>query len=79
VARARGLVAVAKKDFKVAVEHFSKCTDELDACELSLAEAQEKAGDAAAASKTRATLLAANHRDSGWWLVRGKLGAPAKK
>jgi tetratricopeptide (TPR) repeat protein len=78
VYRARGLVAIAKKDFKGAVETLSKCTERHDRCKLNLADAQEKAGDGAAAAATRKALLEANHRDPGYWIARSKLAAASK-
>jgi tetratricopeptide (TPR) repeat protein len=79
---ARGVVALAKKDAKGAVEVLSTCTGVYDACRLTLAEAQEKAGDAAAAAATREALHKANHRDPEYWVVHARAAAakvPGKK
>jgi tetratricopeptide (TPR) repeat protein len=81
VAHARGFALIAKKDFKGAVEALSKCGDDADLCRVTLAEAQEKAGDAAAATATREQVMAANHRNPMYLEARAKLAAaaPGKK
>lgn len=79
----RGMVAMGKKDHQDAVEAFKGCSEWFDYCRLTLAEAQEKAGDAAAATATRTALLQANHRDAEYWFIRARaeaaLKAPGKK
>ncbi len=75
---ARGEVALAKKDAKGAVEALKACTELGDWCRMTLAEAQEKAGDAAAAAETRAALVKVNHRDPMYLVVRAKVEAAAK-
>ena len=83
LANGRGMMALAKKDAKAAVESFKKCSEPFDFCHLALAEAQDKAGDAAGAAATRAALRKANHRDPMYWVVRAeveaKLKGPGKK
>lgn len=79
LARSRGLIALAKKDPKGAIESFSMCTERADACRLDLAEAQEKSGDRAAANDTRTALLKANHRDPSYWAVRVRAEKAMKK
>jgi leucyl aminopeptidase (aminopeptidase T)/tetratricopeptide (TPR) repeat protein len=61
---ARGSAALARGDAKTAAAHFGRCIDDETYCRWRLAQAQQSAGDAAAADATRRKLLAANRRDS---------------
>jgi tetratricopeptide (TPR) repeat protein len=70
VAHARGLISVQRKDVKGAINSFKKCSESFDTCKLHLAEAQDLAGDAAAAKKTRSLVRTANHRDPEYWWAR---------
>jgi hypothetical protein len=83
VARGRGLIAIAKKDFKGAVSALSKCTDIADACRVTLAEALEKSGDAAGARAARQAFVAAGHRNPLYWVLHAQaelvLSASGKK
>lgn len=72
IAHTRGLIALQKKDPTLAVSALSECSEPADACRLDLALAQDAAGNATAASTTRAALLRANHRDPEYWWVRVK-------
>ncbi len=78
IAYARGVIALAKKDAKGAVMSFSKCTELADLCHLRLAEAQDLAGDATAATQTRTALLKANRRDAFFFWVRTRAEAAQK-
>ncbi|MDP1822252.1 MAG: tetratricopeptide repeat protein [Archangium sp.] len=78
MAYSRGVVALAKNDPKAAVTSLSKCSELFDYCRMTLADAQDRAGEPMAASETRATLLKANHREAEYWFVRAQLEAKIK-
>lgn len=69
-----GLAALAAKDTKGAVDHFSKCFDEDSWCHASRVEALETSGDKAGADAMREKIKATPIRDSGYIYVRSKLG-----
>ncbi|MDP2269683.1 MAG: tetratricopeptide repeat protein [Archangium sp.] len=69
VAHAQGLISLQKKDAAAAIDAFSKCSRTFDACKLHLAEAQDAAGEAAEARRTRALVRVNNHRDPEYWWV----------
>ena len=72
---ARGVLALAQKDARAAIDALQKCSEPFDLCRFTLAEAQEEAGETAAAAQTRESLLGANHRDAEYWFVRARLEA----
>jgi hypothetical protein len=76
-----GVISLAAGDAKRAAAHFAQCTEEDSYCRWQLAQAQEKAGDKAAAAATREKLLARIQRDPFYLYVRSRLAAqaPAKK
>jgi hypothetical protein len=76
VAHARGLIAMQRKDVPAAIIAFNRCSEAFDLCKLSLAKAQELAGDSDGARKTRAKIRAANHRDPEYWWARTKANEP---
>lgn len=71
----RGLVALEKNDLVGAIEALKGCSELADRCHLALAEAQERAGDRAAATDTRQAIVKANHRDAASWAVRAQAQA----
>lgn len=78
LAFSRGVVALAKNDPKAAVSSLEKCSEFFDYCRMTLADAQDRAGDPLAGSETRAVLLKANHREPEYWFVRAQLEAKIK-
>lgn len=79
IAHGRGLIALQKKDPAQAISAFMQCSEAYDACRLHLAEAQEAAGDPAEASRTRALVRLANHRDPEYWWVAVRAQTPRKE
>jgi tetratricopeptide (TPR) repeat protein len=79
MAHARGMIALQSKDWPAAIIAFNRCSEAFDLCKLSLAEAQEKAGDSENARKTRAKIRAAHHRDPEYWWARTKAVDPPLK
>lgn len=79
LAHARGLIALQRKDVPAAIIAFNRCSEAFDACKLSLAQAQELAGDVDGARQTRARIRAANHRDPEYWWARTKAVDPEVK
>jgi hypothetical protein len=75
----RGLIALQKKDPAQAISAFMQCSEGYDACRLSLAEAQEAAGDPAEAARTRTTVRLANHRDPEYWWVHVRALEPERE
>jgi tetratricopeptide (TPR) repeat protein len=73
-----GLAAMVGGDAKVAVEHYTKCVDDDSICALHRVEAEEKAGNKAAADEVRAKLTGTPRRDTRYLYVRAKLGTIAK-
>jgi tetratricopeptide (TPR) repeat protein len=69
----RGVVSLAKNDPKQAVESLKMCSSFFDYCRMTLADAQERAGDTTGATFTRSALLKANHRDPEYWFVRARI------
>jgi|GEM_PF-2933610 tetratricopeptide (TPR) repeat protein len=69
----RGVVSLAKNDPKQAVESLKMCSSFFDSCRMTLADAQERAGDTTGATFTRTALLKANHRDPEYWFVRARI------
>ena len=63
VAFAQGEAAVAKGDFKAAVDSFKACAVVDDYCTLERARAEDKVGDKAAATATREKLQKTHRRD----------------
>ncbi len=76
---ARGVLALAQGDARAAVQALSKCSEPASFCQLALAEAQEEAGETAAAASTRDELRKANFRDPEYWFVRARLEAKMKE
>ena len=72
IARAKGQIALQRKDPGGAIQAFSQCSERFDACKLDLAEAQELSGQSTAASQTRALVRVANHRDPEYWWARAR-------
>jgi tetratricopeptide (TPR) repeat protein len=70
---ARGAVALAKGDAKEAAARFAECTHDELVCRQELWLAQQKAGDAAAATATAAEIRKENLRDPMFVYVRAKL------
>jgi hypothetical protein len=66
---ARGMLMLARGDAKGAAAEMQKCAAPFDGCHFHLALAQEKAGDAAAAQATRATLLAQQRSQDAFFLT----------
>lgn len=79
LAHARGLIALQRKDVPAAIIAFNRCSEAFDACKLSLAQAQELAGDSAGAKQTRAKIRAANHRDPEYWWARTRAVDPPRE
>lgn len=76
---ARGVLALAQGDARAAVQALSKCSASSSFCQLALAEAQEEAGETAAAATTREALRRANYRDPEYWFVRARIEARMKE
>ncbi len=76
---ARGVLALAQGDARAAVQALSKCSEPASLCQMTLAEAQEEAGETAAAASTREELRKANSRDPEYWFVRARLDARMKE
>lgn len=74
---ARGLLALAKDDATGAVKTLSACDDEEAVCGMYLAQAQDEAGDSAAATATRERVRTLNSRDPAYLGVWSKVGGPA--
>jgi hypothetical protein len=79
LAHARGLIALQRKDVPAAIIAFNRCSEEFVTCKLSLAQAQELAGDSAGARKTRAKIRAGNYRNPEYWWARTKAVDPPLK
>lgn len=65
----RGMLKLARGDAKGAAEEMQKCVPTFDGCHFHLALAQERAGDAAGAQATRATLLAQQRSQDTFFLT----------
>jgi tetratricopeptide (TPR) repeat protein len=70
---ARGVLAMKRGEAQEAVKSLESCSDTATFCHAALAEAQEAAGQTAAAGKTREQLRKANQRDPEYWFVRARL------
>ncbi len=70
---ARGVLAMKRGEANEAVKSLEQCSDPAAFCHSALAEAQEEAGQTAAAGKTREQLRKANQRDPEYWFVRARL------
>lgn len=70
---ARGVLELERGEAAQALESLQKCSEPASFCHLALAEAQEEAGQTAAAGKTREQLRKANQRDPEYWFVRARL------
>jgi hypothetical protein len=70
----RGVLKLVRGDAKGAAAEMEVCQPNFDLCHFHLAIAQEKAGDAAGAQATRATLLAQQRSQDTFFLtLRSKL------
>jgi tetratricopeptide (TPR) repeat protein len=65
----RGMLKLARGDASGAAAEMQKCVPTFDGCHFHLALAQEKAGDAAGAQATRATLLAQQRSQDAFFLT----------
>lgn len=70
IAHARGVIALAKKDPRLAASAFGECAEASDTCRLDLSLAQDAAGDPILGAATRASILRLNHRAPDYWWVR---------
>jgi len=72
------VLVLAQKDPHGAIDSFKKCSVTFDYCRMTLADAQEQAGETAAAADTRTAIMKANHRDPEYWFVRARVAEKMK-
>ncbi len=76
---ARGVLALMQNDARGAIEALQKCSEPFDLCHFTLADAQEEAGETAAAARTRESLVKSNHRDAEYWFVWARIEAKLRE
>ena len=73
ISLARGVLALERGEAMEAVKSLEQCSEPAAFCHFALAEAQQEAGQTAAAGKTREQLRKANQRDPEYWFVRTRI------
>jgi tetratricopeptide (TPR) repeat protein len=72
---AEGAAALAKKDYRVAADHFGKCDMQDYYCQMYLVDAAQRAGDTAKATSVRDALMKLYVRNPVYATVRARLSA----